>query len=175
MAICPVLKIGDPFLTQVAEPVLEFDTPELHALIDDMRDTMASLNGAGLAAPQIGVSARVVIFAMQDNPRYLEEEAIEETILLNPQIEALSGQEQGMWEGCLSVPGMRGFVERPSHIRYRGFDQFGNEIDRMVSGFHAIVVQHECDHLDGVLYPSRIKDMRLFGFESELVNRSDYP
>ena len=175
MAIRPVLKMGDPFLAQVADPVLEFDTPELHALIDDMRDTMASLNGAGLAAPQIGVSARVVIFAMRENPRYPNEEPIDETILINPEIQVLGEQEQGMWEGCLSVPNMRGFVERPSHIRYQGYDQYGNKIDRTVTGFHAIVVQHECDHLDGILYPSKIKDMRLFGFESELVHRQDYP
>ena len=174
MTIRSVLKIGDPLLNKVADPVLEFDTAELHALIDDMRDTMASLNGAGLAAPQIGVSARVVTFSMDDNPRYPNEAAIEETILINPEIEVLSHQEQGMWEGCLSVPGMRGYVERPSEIRYFGYDQYGNEIDRTVSGFHAIVVQHECDHLDGVLYPMKIKDMRLFGFERELVNRQDY-
>ncbi|MCL4122367.1 UNVERIFIED_CONTAM: hypothetical protein GTU68_032405 [Idotea baltica] len=165
MSIRSVLKIGDPFLSEIAAPVLEFDTPELHTLIDDMRDTMHSLDGAGLAAPQIGVSARLVIY----------EDIIEETVLINPEIEVLSDEEQGMWEGCLSVPGMRGYVERPSHIRYLGFDQFGNKIDRTVTGFHAIVLQHECDHLDGVLYPMKIKDLRLFGFESELTNRSDYP
>ena len=174
MTIRSVLKMGDPFLNQVAEPVLEFDTPELHTLIDDMRDTMASLNGAGLAAPQIGVSSRVVIFSMDKNPRYPNQAAIEETVLINPEIEVLDEQEQGMWEGCLSVPGMRGYVERPSHIRYSGYDQYGNKIDRTVSGFHAIVVQHECDHLDGVLYPMKIKDMRMFGYEKELVNRTDY-
>lgn len=175
MSIRPVLKIGDPFLTEVAAPVTEFDTPDLHQLIDDMRDTMLELNGAGLAAPQIGVSARVVIFEMQGNPRYPEVETIDETVLINPIIEVLSDEQQGMWEGCLSVPGMRGYVERPAHIRYRGFDQFGNEIDRTVEGFHAIVVQHECDHLDGVLYPMRINDLSQFGFEQELLNRSDYP
>ena len=175
MSIRPVLKIGDPFLNHVSAPVSEFDTPELHALINDMRDTMDSLNGAGLAAPQIGVSARVVIFEMQSNPRYPDEEPIDETVLINPVINVLSNDQQGMWEGCLSVPGMRGYVERPSHIRYQGFDQFGNQIDRTVSGFHAIVVQHECDHLDGVLYPMRINDLCLFGFEDELENRNDYP
>ena len=174
MTIRSVLKMGDPFLNQVAEPVLEFDTPELHTLIDDMRDTMASLNGAGLAAPQVGVSLRVVIFSMDKNPRYPNQAAIEETVLINPEIEVLDDQEQGMWEGCLSIPGMRGYVERPSLIRYSGFDQYGNKIDRTVSDFHAIVVQHECDHLDGILYPMKIKDMRLFGFEKELVNRTDY-
>ena len=128
-----------------------------------------------MAAPQIGESARVVIFEMQANPRYPDEEPISETVLINPQIDVIGDQQQGMWEGCLSVPGMRGYVERPSNIRYRGFDQKGNEIDRTVTGFHAIVVQHECDHLDGVLYPMKIKDLRLFGFEEELINRSDYP
>ncbi len=175
MSIRSVLKIGDSFLSQIAAPVVEFDTPELHSLIEDMRDTMDSLNGAGLAAPQIGISARVVIFEMQGNSRYPDEETIEETVLINPEIEVLNDVKQGMWEGCLSVPGMRGYVERPSHIRYRGFDQFGAKIDRKVTGFHAIVVQHECDHLDGVLYPMKINDLRLFGFEEELVNRSDYP
>ena len=174
MTIRSVLKIGDPFLNQVAKPVVEFDTPELHTLIDDMRDTMASLNGAGLAAPQIGVSLRVVIFSMDKNPRYPNQPVIKETVLINPEIEVLDDQKQGMWEGCLSVPAMRGYVERPSHIRYSGFDQYGNKIDRTVSGFHAIVVQHECDHLDGILYPMKIKDMRLFGFEKELVKRTDY-
>ena len=175
MSIRPVLKIGDPILNHVSAPIATFDTPELHALIKDMRDTMHSLNGAGLAAPQIGVSARIVIFEMQSNPRYPDEEPIEQTILINPVIEVLSDSKQGMWEGCLSVPGMRGYVERPSEIRYQGFDQFENKIDRTVSGFHAIVVQHECDHLDGVLYPMKIDDLRLFGFEEELVNRYDYP
>ena len=174
MAIRSVLKIGDPFLNCIADKVLEFDTPELHALIDDMRDTMAALNGAGLAAPQIGVSARVVIFCMESNPRYPNEEAISETILINPEIEVLGDQHKGMWEGCLSIPGMRGYVKRPSQVRYCGFDQYGNEVNHTVSGFHAIVVQHECDHLDGVLYPMKIEDMTLFGFESELVNRDDY-
>ncbi|MCL4164685.1 UNVERIFIED_CONTAM: hypothetical protein GTU68_013611 [Idotea baltica] len=165
MSIRSVLKIGDPFLNQVSENVTEFDTQDLHQLIGDMRDTMRSLNGAGLAAPQIGVSARIVIY----------EDVIEETILINPKIEILGEHRQGMWEGCLSVPGMRGYVERPSNIRYQGFDQFGNIIDRTVTGFHAIVVQHECDHLDGILYPMKLKDLRLFGFEEQLLNRNDYP
>ena len=175
MPVKRVLRIGDPVLNQVAEPVTDFDTPELHQLIDDMWDTMASLNGAGLAAPQIGVLQRVVIFAMQENPRYPGQDDIPETVLINPEIEVLGEQLIGMWEGCLSVPGMRGFVERPGRIRYRGFDQFGNPIDRTVEGFHAVVVQHECDHLDGVLYPMRIKDLTLFGFEQELPKRPDYP
>lgn len=175
MSIRPVLKIGDPLLNQVSEPICDFDTAELHELIDDMRDTMHSLSGAGLAAPQIGVLSRIVIFEMQTNSRYPDVEPIPETILINPIIDVLDEQQQGMWEGCLSVPGMRGYVERPSYIRYRGFDQYGVEIDRTVSGFHAIVVQHECDHLDGVLYPMKIKDLTLFGFEEELPKRDDYP
>ncbi|MEM7360987.1 MAG: peptide deformylase [Pseudomonadota bacterium] len=175
MTVRQVLKIGDPILNQVAEDIREFDTPYLHQLIQDMRDTMADLNGAGLAAPQIGVSERVVIFAMQDNPRYPDQPVVPETVLINPQIDVLGNQELGMWEGCLSVPGMRGYVERPAKIRYRGFDQFGNTIDRSVDGFHAVVVQHECDHLDGILYPARIRDFSRFGFEQELENRPDYP
>jgi len=160
-------------LNQVSEPISRFDIAELHELIQDMRDTMHELNGAGLAAPQIGVTKRVVIFEMQGNPRYPNEDVIPETILINPVIDIIGDQRQGMWEGCLSVPGMRGYVERPSHIRYRGFDQYGHAIDRTVSGFHAIV--HECDHLDGILYPMKINDLRLFGFEDQLDKRSDYP
>ena len=175
MSIRPILKIGDPFLYQISEPISEFDTLELHSLIDDMRDTMKHVNGAGLAAPQIGISKRLVIFAMDNNPRYPDEIDIEETVLINPVINVVDNSYQGMWEGCLSVPEMRGYVERPAHIRYQGYDQYGNEIDRTVTGFHAIVVQHECDHLDGVLYPQRIKDLTKFGFEEELINRSDYP
>lgn len=175
MSSRPVLRIGNPLLSQVAQEVTEFDTPELHRLIDDMRDTMAELNGAGIAAPQIGVSKKVVIFGMQSNPRYPNEELIPETILLNPVIEVLDDQTQGMWEGCLSVPGLRGYVERPAHIRYHGFDPYGQKIDRTVTGFHAIVVQHECDHLEGILYPQRITDPTLFGFEEELEQRIDYP
>jgi len=175
MAVKQVLRIGDPILNKIADPVTHFDSAELEQLLVDMRDTMQSLNGAGLAAPQIGVSSRVVIFAMQENPRYPDQQPIPETVLINPTIEVISEQQMGMWEGCLSVPGMRGYVERPSQIRYRGFDQYGKPIDRTVDGFHAVVVQHECDHLDGILYPSRIQDYSLFGFEEELVERSDYP
>lgn len=174
MAIQQVLKIGDPRLNLIADPVTEFDTPELHQLIEDMRETMAALNGAGLAAPQIGVALRVVIFALQDNPRYADQAEIPETVLVNPQIDVLGDDRLGLWEGCLSVPGMRGYVERPASIRYRGVDQFKTKIDRTVSGFHAVVVQHECDHLDGILYPSRITDFSKFGFEQELLNRPDY-
>ena len=171
----PVLRIGDPLLNKISEPIVVFDTPELHQLVEEMRATMISLDGAGLAAPQIGVSKRVVIFSMQNNPRYPDEEKVAETVLINPTIEVLGDHTLGMWEGCLSVPGMRGYVERPANIRYQGFDQFGNKIDRTVDGFHAVVVQHECDHLDGVLYPTRIKDFGQFGFEEELLDRSDYP
>ena len=155
-------------LNRVADPVSEFDTPELHQLIVDMRDSMTALNGAGLAAPQIGVSLRVVIFAMQENPRYPEQQDVPETVLINPKIEFIGDNRLGFWEGCLSVPGMRGFVQRPATVRYRGFDQFGAEIDRAVEGFHAVVVQHECDHLDGILYPQRITDFSKFGFEDQL-------
>lgn len=175
MAIRPVLKIGDPRLNLLAQPVEDFDTPELHQLLDDMRDSMQALNGAGLAAPQIGVNQRVVIFGTQANPRYPDQDSVPQTVLINPLIEVLSSQQAGLWEGCLSVPGMRGFVERPTHIRYQGYNQFGETIDRTVEGFHAVVVQHECDHLDGILYPQRIKDFSKFGFESELAGRDDYP
>lgn len=175
MAIKQILRIGDPRLNIVAEPISDFDSSALHQLIEDMRDTMADANGAGLAAPQIGISKRLLIFAMQSNPRYPDAEPVPATILINPIIEALDVAKIGMWEGCLSVPGMRGYVERSANIRYRGFDQFGNVIDRTVDGFHAVVVQHECDHLDGILYPSRITDHSRFGFETELEAREDYP
>ena len=175
MAIRPVLKIGDPRLNQVALPVTVFDAKELHQLLDDMRDSMQALDGAGLAAPQIGINQRVVIFGTPANPRYPAQAAVPQTVLINPQIEVLTAEQAGLWEGCLSVPGMRGLVERPTHIRYQGYDQFGEKIDRTVDGFHAVVVQHECDHLDGILYPARIKDFSKFGFESELLGRDDYP
>ena len=175
MTIREVLTLGDPRLYRVAEPVTEFDTPELHQLLRDMQDSMAALNGAGLAAPQIGENHRVVIFGAENTSRYPETSDVPATVLINPQIEVLDNQRQGMWEGCLSVPGMRGYVERSAHIRYRGFDQYGSIIDREVEGFHAIVVQHECDHLDGILYPMILTDMTRFGFESELSKRIDYP
>lgn len=168
MAVRPVLKMGDPLLLKVAEPVRAFDTPELHALVGDMFDTMAALNGAGLAAPQIGVSQRVVIFGVEANPRYPDAEAVPRTVLINPELELLTNEMDEGWEGCLSVPGMRGLVRRYTRLRYRGFDLAGQRIEREAEGFHARVVQHECDHLDGVLYPMRIHDMRLFGFEEVL-------
>jgi peptide deformylase len=168
MAIKRVLKMGDPMLYRKAEPVEQFDTPELQGLITDMFDTMAALNGAGLAAPQIGVSRRVVIFGFEANPRYPDAEPIPQTVLINPVIEAMGEETEEGWEGCLSVPGLRGLITRYANIRYRGQDQHGEPIDRTVSGFHARVVQHECDHLDGILYPMRLKDIRHMGFEEAL-------
>lgn len=164
----PVLKMGDSRLLRIAEEVRNFDTPELHALLADMRDTMRALNGAGLAAPQIGVNLRVVIFGVDHNPRYPNAEEVPQTVLINPVITPLDEVMEEGWEGCLSVPGLRGLVPRYSHIRYQGSDQFGVLIDRAVSGFHARVVQHECDHLDGILYPMRIQDMTKFGYTEEL-------
>lgn len=168
MAIRPVLKMGDPRLWQQARAVEAFDTPELHALIADMRETMSHLNGAGLAAPQIGVDLRVVIFGVEENPRYPDAEAVPFTILINPILTPLADELEDGWEGCLSVPGLRGLVPRWRHLRYTGFDPFGMPIDRVVEEFHARVVQHECDHLDGILYPSRIRDMTSFGFSDVL-------
>ena len=168
MAIRPVLKMGDPVLLQVAQPVAAFDTPELHALLVDMQDTMASLNGAGLAAPQIGVSLQVVIFGVGNNPRYPQAETVPYTVLINPTLEPVDDAMEEGWEGCLSVPGMRGLVPRYQRLRYRGFDPFGAPIDRTVSDFHARVVQHEVDHLLGILYPMRIRDLRNFGFNETL-------
>lgn len=159
-----VLKMGDPRLLEVSRPVSAFGTAELGALIADMRDTMAHLNGAGLAAPQIGVPLRVVIFGVTRNPRYPDAEEVPDTVLINPAITPIGEEMEEAWEGCLSVPGMRGVVSRFMKVRYRGFDESGRPIDRSVEGFHARVVQHECDHLDGILYPMRIRDMSRFGF-----------
>jgi len=168
MTIRKVLRMGDPRLLQRAEPVSDFDTRELHALLADMRDTMRALNGAGLAAPQIGEGLRVVIFGVQLNSRYPEAENVPETVLINPVISPLGEAMEEGWEGCLSVPGLRGLVPRHVYIRYQGRDEHGALIDRSVSGFHARVVQHECDHLDGILYPMRIRDMAKFGYNEEL-------
>lgn len=173
MAVRDVVKIGNPLLLQVSAPVTEFNTPELETLIADMFDTMASLNGAGLAAPQIGVLKRLVIFGVEANPRYPDVEPVPTTILINPVIKPLGKAMDEDWEGCLSVPGMRGLVPRYTHIRYTGVDQYGKPIDREVKGFHARVVQHECDHIDGILYPQRIRDMRMFGLESEIFKESE--
>jgi peptide deformylase len=163
-----VLRMGDPRLWQVSVPVKEFGTPELEALLQDMRDTMAHLNGAGLAAPQIGVLLRVVIFGVKSNPRYPDVEEVPDTVLINPQLTPLAADLEEGWEGCLSVPGMRGWVPRWHRLRYTGFDQHGNFFQRDVEGFHARVVQHECDHLDGILYPMRIRDFTRFGFNEAL-------
>jgi peptide deformylase len=159
-----ILKMGDPRLLRIAPPVEHFDTPELHALIADMFDTMHAANGVGLAAPQIGVDLQLVIFGFDSSERYPDAPAVPPTILCNPVITPLSDAMEENWEGCLSVPGMRGAVPRHAHIRYTGFDPLGNPIEREVDGFHARVVQHECDHLIGRLYPSRIRDFALFGF-----------
>lgn len=168
MAIRAVLRMGDPRLFGAAAAVGKFDTPELHALLADMQDTMQALDGAGLAAPQIGAGLQVVIFGVEHNPRYPDAEAVPYTVLINPALVALDEETEEDWEGCLSVPGMRGLVPRYKRLRYHGFDQYGNAIDRTVSGFHARVVQHECDHLLGILYPMRIRDMRNFGYTEEL-------
>ncbi len=168
MPIRPVLRMGDPLLFQKALPVKEFNTPELHAVIEDMKDTMNFMNGAGIAAPQIGVSLRIVIFGVGINPRYPDAEQVPYTILINPEITPVGDDVEEGWEGCLSVPGMRGLVPRYQRLHYKGFDPYGSPIDRMVSGFHARVVQHECDHLDGILYPMRIKNMTNFGYTDVL-------
>ena len=168
MPIRPVLRMGDPLLLQKAAPVERFDTPELHALIQDMQDTMEAMDGAGIAAPQIGVSLRVAIFGVGKNPRYPDAEQVPYTVLINPVLTPIGEAMEDGWEGCLSVPGMRGLVPRYAQLHYIGFDQYGKPIDRMVSGFHARVVQHEYDHLDGILYPMRIQDMSQFGFTEVL-------
>jgi peptide deformylase len=175
MAIKDVLRMGDARLLRRAEEIHSFDTPELHALLADMRDTMQALNGVGLAAPQIGVNQRVVIFGVEHNPRYPDAEPVPQTVLLNPVITPLSSDTEEDWEGCLSIPGMRGMVPRFKAIRYQGCDEYGALIDRTVSGFHARVVQHECDHLDGILYPMRIHDLRQFGFSDVLFPDGNVP
>jgi peptide deformylase len=165
--------MGDPRLLEAAQPVTHFDTIELRGLLADMRDTMAALDGAGLAAPQIGIPLRVVIFGVQSNPRYPNAGEVPDTTLINPVITPIGDDVEEAWEGCLSVPGMRGLVPRHKRIRYQGFDASGNVIDRTVDGFHARVVQHECDHLEGILYPMRIRDMRKFGFTEVLFPRAE--
>ena len=173
MAIRTVLRMGEPLLLAKAEAVVEFDTPALHALIQDRQDTMAAMNGAGIAAPQIGVSLRVVIFGVGSNPRYPDAEQVPYTVLINPMLKPVGDAMEDGWEGCLSVPGMRGIVPRYTRLHYTGFDQHGQPIDRLVSGFHARVVQHECDHLDGILYPMRIQDFSNFGYTDVLFPDSD--
>lgn len=168
MTVRKILRMGDARLLQRAEEVTAFDSKELHELLSDMRDTMQAADGVGLAAPQIGVNLRVVIFGVETNPRYPDAELVPETVLINPILTPLSKTKEDGWEGCLSVPGMRGLVPRFTQLHYRGRDQFGALIDLTATGFHARVVQHECDHLDGFLYPMRIVDMRNFGFSTEL-------
>ncbi|MFZ6723513.1 peptide deformylase [Undibacterium sp. Ji49W] len=171
--IHPILKMGDARLLRVADQVTEFDTPELHQLIKDMFETMVAANGAGLAAPQIGINLQLVIFGFKTNPRYPDAPVVPETVLINPVLTPLSDATDDAWEGCLSVPGMRGLVPRWSALRYEGFDQFGKVISREVDGFHARVVQHECDHLNGILYPMRIRDLTQFGFTEVLFPEMD--
>ena len=181
MAVHEILKMGDARLLRVAQPVTQFDTDELHQLISDLLDTMAAANGAGLAAPQIGVDLQVVIFGTGGvSPRYPDAPPIPRTVLINPVITPLAGpsgtvEEAEDWEGCLSVPGLRGVVPRPALVRYTGFDQFGDPVDRTVDGFHARVVQHECDHLMGKLYPMRIRDFTRFGFNEIFFPGLDGP
>ena len=167
MAIRDVLRMGHPVLRERAKPVESFG-PELKSLLQDMKDTMAAKNGAGLAAPQIGVSQRVVIFGVQKNPRYPDAEEVPFTVLVNPKITMLTREIEEGWEGCLSVPGMRGVVPRYTRLRYSGLDENGQPFEREADGFHARVVQHEVDHLDGILYPMRMTDMSRFGFNEEL-------
>jgi peptide deformylase len=174
MPIQPILKMGDPRLLRVAQPVKQFNTPELHALLTDLQDTMQAANGAGLAAPQIGVDLQVVIFGSGElNPRYPEAPVVPRTVLINPVLTPLSDDEEEGWEGCLSVPGMRGVVPRFKRLRYQGFDETGQPIDRTVEDFHARVVQHECDHLIGVLYPMRVRNFAQFGFTEVLFPELD--
>jgi len=170
-----VLRMGDARLLEISKPVERFGTPELAALLADMGDTMAHLNGAGLAAPQIGVGLRVVIFGVKSNPRYPQVEEVPDTVLINPVLEPLGGEQEEDWEGCLSVPGMRGAVPRYRRLRYAGCDEQGRRFERTVDGFHSRVVQHECDHLDGILYPMRIRDLSKFGFIEALFPGQDLP
>jgi len=173
MSVREILKMGDPRLLRIAQPVREFDTPDLHTLIADMFETMHAVNGAGLAAPQIGVDLALVIFGFAKNQRYPDAPPVPETVLINPTIEPLTDAEEEGWEGCLSVPGLRGVVPRIARIRYRGFDPKGAPIEREAEGFHARVVQHECDHLIGKLYPMRVRDFSRFGFTSVLFPELD--
>ena len=173
--IRPVLRMGDPRLWQKSSPVTQFNSPELNQLLQDMRDTMAHLNGAGLAAPQIAVPLRVVIFGVSANPRYPGIEPVPDTVLINPELTPLSEEMEEGWEGCLSVPGMRGWVPRYRSLKYAGYDEHGKRFERTVEGFHARVVQHEVDHLDGVLYPMRIRDFTRFGFNEALFPGAELP
>lgn len=160
----PILKMGDPLLLRVAQPVDDIDDPALKTLIADMYETMVAANGGGLASPQIGIELRVMVFGFDKNPRYPNEAPVPMTTLINPQIDILTDETEDGWEGCLSIPGLRGLVPRATHIRYRGIGENGRDLDREARGFHARVVQHEIDHLNGVLYPQRIADLTKFGF-----------
>ncbi|PZP35201.1 MAG: peptide deformylase [Roseateles depolymerans] len=173
MAVHEILKMGDARLLRIAKPVTDFGSPELRTLIADMFDTMKAAQGAGLAAPQIGVDLRLVIFGYDKNPRYPDAPPVPPTVLINPVIEVLGDAMVEGWEGCLSVPGLRGVVDRHLRIRYTGFDADGQPLDRVAEGFHARVVQHECDHLDGVLYPMRVRDFTRFGYTSVLFPELD--
>jgi peptide deformylase len=173
MAIQPILRLGDPRLFRTAKPVEQFNTPDLDALVANMFETMASADGAGLAAPQIAVNLRVVIFGFEKNTRYPTADAIPQTVLINPQVTPLNDEMENGWEGCLSVPGMRGLVPRHTKIRYTGYDASGRSIDVIAEGFHARVVQHECDHLDGIIYTQRLCDPRKFGFIEELASSGE--
>lgn len=172
MTIRSILRMGHPVLRQQAKPVSELDTPELHTLIADMLETMTANDGVGIAAPQIGVSMQVVVFGFADNPRYPDADAVPLTVLINPVLTPLSEEMEPGWEGCLSVPGLRGEVPRYTRLRYQGVDAYGQPVTREVEGFHARVVQHECDHLLGVLYPQRITDLTRFGYTEELFPES---
>ena len=173
MSVRQILRMGDPRLLQQARPVQQFGTPELDELIRDMFDTMRVASGAGLAAPQIGVDLQLVIFGFKENQRYPDAMPVPETVLINPVLKPLSDEIEEAWEGCLSVPGLRGLVPRWAKLNYRGFDQYGNPIDRDVEGFHARVVQHETDHLHGILYPTRIRDLSRFGYTDVLFPELD--
>jgi peptide deformylase len=173
MTVREILKMGDPRLLRIAQPVRKFNTPELHALVADLFETMRAVDGAGLAAPQIGVDLAVVIFGFGKNQRYPDAPPVPETVLINPTITPLDNVEEEGWEGCLSVPGLRGVVPRWARIRYTGFDAQGRSIDRKAEGFHARVVQHECDHLVGKLYPMRVRDFSRFGYTSVLFPELD--
>jgi len=176
MTVREILKMGDPRLLRVAQPVTEFDTDALHVLVADMFDTMRAVNGAGLAAPQVGVDLQLVIFGTDaPNPRYPDAPLVPRTVLVNPVITPIGDEEEEGWEGCLSVPGLRGVVPRWARIRYTGFDPYGDPIDRTVDGFHARVVQHECDHLIGMLYPMRVRDFTRFGYTDVLFPGLDAP
>lgn len=167
-----ILRMGDPRLLERSKEITQFDTPQLHALVADMFETMEEADGVGLAAPQIGEFVRIVVFGFESNPRYPEAPQVPRTVLINPVLEFLTDATEDGWEGCLSVPGLRGMVPRCTKLRYTGVDQYGGLIDRVAEGFHARVVQHECDHLDGVLYPRRIRDLKQFGFSEEILGSS---